>query len=255
MSKLEIITEPKVHLVGVQAISHSDNVIPDEIERRILASSASAAEDLVETAGRVCYWSFDNPRPGGNKAYIERILEAGHGSVLEHAVFSFLITGVSRSFTHELVRHRAGWSYSQLSQRFVDESACAFVEPEVIAEDPELHAIWEAAVEASQVAYRELSDRLMAKFSRIPDKTLRRKRAREAARSVLPNATETRIFVTVNARALRTFIEQRGSAQADAEIHRVALKMLAILQTETPHIFGDYMLNHEGSTETPYRKV
>lgn len=256
MGKLEIVTEPKVYLVGVQTVPINEDNLPEEVERSLFANPLTAAsEGLVETAGRVCYWSFKNPRPGGNKAYIERLLEAGHGSVLEHAVFSFLITGVSRSFTHELVRHRAGWSYSQLSQRFVDESSCAFVEPEIIAEDPELHAIWEAAVEASQVAYRMLSDRLMTKFGHIPDKTLRRKRAREAARSVLPNATETRIFVTVNARALRHFIEMRASEAADVEIHQVALKMLATLQAEAPHIFGDYALDHEGSAETPYRKV
>ena len=77
--------------------------------------------------------SFQRPRPGGNKAYIGHLLEVGHGSVLEHAVFNLLFTGVSRSLTHELVRHRAGFGFSQLSQRFVDESKCSFVEPEVIA--------------------------------------------------------------------------------------------------------------------------
>src|SRR6266446_3782953 len=125
-----------------------------------------------------------------------RIHLVGHQAIDDHAVFNFIITGVSRSFTHELVRHRAGFGYSQLSQRFVDESQCAFVEPDAIADDPELHRIWLETISASQRAYRALADGLAAKFAQLEDKTLRRKKAREAARSVLPNATETKIFVT-----------------------------------------------------------
>ena len=87
----------------------------------------------------------------------------GHGSVLEHAVWNFIITGVSRSFTHELIRHRAGFGYSQLSQRYVDESTADFVEPDVIADDTELHAIWMDAVQKSQEAYRQLVEGLTRK--------------------------------------------------------------------------------------------
>ena len=186
--------------------------------------------------------SFAKPRPGGNAAYIGHILEVGHGSVLEHAVFNLIITGVSRSFTHELVRHRAGFGYSQLSQRFVDESECAFVEPDAIADDPELHRVWLEAVQTCQRAYRALADGLAAKFAHLDDRTLRRKKAREAARSVLPNATETKIFVTANARALRHFIEMRGDPAADVEIRKVAVAVLKLLQAESPNLFGDYTL-------------
>ncbi len=156
---------------------------------------------MIETAGRLCYMSFQRPRPGGNQAYIGHLLEVGHGSVLEHAVFNLLVVGVSRSLTHELVRHCAGFGFSQLSQRFVDESECSFVEPNAIAGDPELHRIWVEAIQASQAAYRALADGLAAKYRNIDDRTLRRKMAREAAHSVLPNATETKIFITANARA------------------------------------------------------
>ena len=90
-----------------------------------------AGEHLAEVAGRVCYMSFAKPRPGGNQAYLDHILEVGHGSVLEHAVWNFVFTGVSRSLTHELIRHRAGFGYSQLSQRYVDESVAEYVEPDV----------------------------------------------------------------------------------------------------------------------------
>ena len=114
-----------------------------------------AGEHLVEMAGRVCYMSFAKPRPGGNQAYLGHILEVGHGSVLEHAVWNFVFTGVSRSLTHELVRHRAGFGYSQLSQRYVDESIAEYVEPDCIADDPELHRLWLDAVADSHQAYMQ----------------------------------------------------------------------------------------------------
>lgn len=239
-----ILREPKVYLVGRQQVDEAaiSAFLGDHDVARWSTDTDEAGEKLVEIAGRLCYMSFARPRPGGNNAYIGHILEVGHGSVLEHAVFNLIIAGVSRSFTHELVRHRAGFGYSQLSQRFVDESECSFVEPDAIADDPELHAIWLRAIEQSQASYRALADGLAARFASIEDKTLRRKKAREAARSVLPNATETRIFVTGNARALRHFIEMRGDAAADAEIRKVALAVLRLLQAESPNLFGDYTI-------------
>ena len=138
-----------------------------------------------------------------------------------------------------MVRHRAGWAYSQRSQRFVDEKDCSFVEPDPIADDPELHRIWLDAVTASHQAYAQLAEGLARKFADIEDKTLRRKKAREAARSVLPNATETQIFVTANARALRHFIEARADASADAEIRKVAVAMLKILQGRRARTFSE----------------
>ncbi len=234
--------QPKVFLVGRQVVDEGEltRFLTDENVEHWTTDTEEAGQKLVEIAGRLCYKSYAKPRPGGNSAYIEHILDVGHGSVLEHAVYNFILTGVSRSFTHELVRHRAGFGYSQLSQRFVDESSCAFVEPDVIAADPELHQIWIESVEASQRAYKRLADGLNAKFKTIEDRTLRRKKAREAARSVLPNATETQIFVTANARALRHFIELRGSEHADAEIRKVAIMMLKVLQADSPNLFGDY---------------
>ncbi len=256
-----IIREPSVRLVGRLTIDETElaGFLEDEGVATWKTDADVAAEKLVEVAGRLCYKSYARPRPGGNAAYLGHILEVGHGSVIEHAVFNFIITGVSRSFTHELVRHRAGWAYSQRSQRFVDEQDCSFVEPDPIAADPELHRIWLEAVEASHAAYARLAEGLAARFGDIEDKTLRRKKAREAARSVLPNATETQIFVTANARALRHFIEARADASADAEIRKVAIAMLKILQAEAPNLFGDYALSDlpgGGQTaSTPHRKV
>ncbi len=257
---LRIVRQPTVYLLGRQVVATA------ELERFLRDHGVAwqtdtdiAAEVLCETAGRVCYMSFARPRPGGNSAYLEHIKESGHGSVLEHAVFNLLITGVSRSLTHELVRHRAGMSYSQLSQRYVDESDAAFVEPDIIADDPELHAVWLRAIAQAQAAYVELVEKLLQKLPPMEDKTARRKAARQAARSVLPNATETKIFVTANARALRHFLEQRGSRYAEPEIRRLANVMLELLQRESPNLFGDYSLTPlpDGTCEitTPYRKV
>ncbi|HWE39484.1 MAG TPA: FAD-dependent thymidylate synthase [Isosphaeraceae bacterium] len=256
-----IIREPRVYLVGRQAIDDAalGRFLDDHGVSRWSTDTDEAGERLVEVAGRLCYMSFAKPRPGGNAAYIGHILEVGHGSVLEHAVFNLVIAGVSRSFTHELVRHRAGFGYSQLSQRFVDESTCDFVEPDAIAADPDLHRVWLDAIGHSQRAYRELAEGLMEAFADVEDRTSRRKKAREAARSVLPNATETKIFVTANARALRHFIEMRGDVAADAEIRKVALAVLTLLQAESPNLFGDYTIvdlpDGGRAATTPHRKV
>jgi thymidylate synthase ThyX len=148
---------------------------------------------------------------------------------------------------------------SQLSQRYVDESVAEYVEPDSFANDPELHRIWLDAIAQSHQAYMTLTARLQEKFKDEPDKTLRRKLARQAARSVLPNATETKIFVTANARALRHFIELRASRHAETEIRKLAVKVLQLLQQEAPHLFGDYELVPlpDGTMEavTSHRKV
>jgi thymidylate synthase (FAD) len=257
---IRIIRQPEVYLLGRQTVDDA------ELDRFLRDHGVSwqtdsevAAEVLCETAGRTCYMSFIRPRPGGNSVYLGHIKEVGHGSVLEHAVWNFLVTGVSRSLTHELIRHRAGFGFSQLSQRYVDESVAEYVEPDVIAGDPELHALWLDAVTHSHRAYVQLAEKLAAKLTAEPDRTARRKAARQAARSVLPNATETKIFVTANARALRHFLEQRGSRHAEPEIRKLANKLLDILQRESPNLFNDYerVSLPDGTVEltTPHRKV
>jgi thymidylate synthase (FAD) len=250
--EIKVLRDPTVYLLSKQSM------VAGELDRFLAdhgvswtSDSSVAAEVVTETAGRVCYMSFAKPRPGGNQAYLSHIKEVGHGSVFEHAVWTFLITGVSRSLTHELVRHRAGWAYSQLSQRYVDESVAEYVEPDIIADDPELHAIWQDAIAHVHVAYVKLAEKLNTKLADplaataalLPpdaDRTTRRKTARQAARSVLPNATETKITVTANARALRHFLEQRGSAFAEPEIRKLATVLLDLLAADSPSLFGDY---------------
>ena len=256
---MNIIRQPHVYLVSRQQVD-------PQVVARFLADHGAAwstdtergAEQICEVAGRLCYMSFGKGRKS-NAEYMANILESAHGSVLEHAAWNFIITGVSRSFTHELVRHRAGFGYSQLSQRYVDETTADFIEPDCIAADPELHAVWLAAIQQSHAAYCRLVEGLARTFASEPDKTLRRKLARQAARSVLPNATETKIFVTANARALRHFIEARANEHAEVEIRRVAILLLRLLQEESPHIFGDYeivrLLDGTEVARTPHRKV
>jgi thymidylate synthase (FAD) len=241
---MEIIHEPKVTLLarpeflGYAGLDwESDTDVP--------------AQQLVEFAGRLCYLSFGKeaqmigghkciPGRTTNREYVENLLRVKHGSVLEHAVYSFLFEGVSRAFTHELIRHRAGFGYSQLSQRYVDESDIGFVRPPEIREGTPAFETWTRSCEAALTAYRRLVDQLSEQVTDAPTATLRRKRARQAARAVLPNCAETKIVVTGNARAWRHFVELRGAESADLEIRRVAVCVLRALQEEAPHIFGDF---------------
>jgi len=238
---LKILREPKVYLVGRQVVDPAavEEFLSDH-EVTWQTDTEVGAEALAEMAGRVCYMSYGKGRKT-NREFVGHIVDVGHGSVLEHAVWSFLITGVSRAFTHELIRHRH-FSYSQLSQRYVNESESNFIEPDVIAGDPELHRVWCEAVDGTRRAYDQLVEGLQKHYATVPEATLRRKLARQAARSVLPNSTETKIFVTGNARALRHFIELRGSEHADVEIRKVAIAMLEILQVQAPNLFADYEL-------------
>ena len=154
---------------------------------------------------------------------------------------------------------RAGWAYSQLSQRYVDESSAPFIEPDCIAQDPEAHERWAECVDQCQQTYAWLVERLKDKFAEVEDKTLRRKLARQAARSILPNAVETKIVATANARAWRHFIEMRATADADVEIRAVAIEVLKVLREKSSNLFGDYEIRKlaDGTevAETHHRKV
>ena len=203
-------------------------------------TDADGGQALVEFAGRACYqsWSKPNPRTATNASYISHIIEVGHFSVLEHASASFYISGVSRSCAHELIRHRH-FSYSQLSQRYVHDDA-RVVLPPGLEDDPELRQVVLAAADASRSAYEHLLSELETRFADAPNAVLRRKQARQAARAVLPNDTETRIVVTGNYRAWRHFIAMRGSEHADTEIRRLAIACLRELSAVAPAVFADF---------------
>src|SRR5690349_23683652 len=216
-------------------------------------------EKLAEFAGRLCYMSQKNPASRSTREYLENIKKQGHGSVLEHANYSLLIEGVSRSFTHELVRHRAGWAYSQLSQRYVDESVADVVMPPAIIGDEALESQWKTQIESAQRAYVSLVEDLMQRYSWVADKVHRRKMAREAARAVLPNATETKIVATGNVRAWRTMLELRSSEGAELEIRRFAIMALRLMQFEAPAMFSDFEIyvadDRKDAARLGYHKV
>src|SRR5690348_6129617 len=250
---MEIFRAPRVTL-----IARPEFLEPEHLRVQWQGPS-SAGERLAEFAGRICYMSQHNPASRSTAEYLENIKKQGHGSVLEHAVYVLLIEGISRSCSHELVRHRAGFGYSQLSQRYVDESHAAFVVPPAILGDPDLEGEWESEVGRAQGAYVRAVEALMQRYAWITDKVHRRKMAREAARSVLPNATEVKIVVSGNARAWRTMLELRSSEGAELEIRRMAVACLRALQHEAPALFSDFAIyvgdDKQDSARVAFHKV
>jgi thymidylate synthase (FAD) len=231
---MEILRSPRVTL-----LARPQFLEPNHLPVR-WQGAATDGERLAEFAGRLCYMSQENPAGRSTAEYLGNILKQGHGSVFEHSSYVMLIEGISRSCSHELVRHRAGWGYSQLSQRYVDESHAAFVMPPAILGDPALEAEWQEQVERAQAAYVAAVERLMARYQWVENKIHRRKLAREAARSVLPNATEVKIVASANVRAWRTMLELRLGEGAELEIRRMAVACLRILQREAPALFADF---------------
>jgi thymidylate synthase (FAD) len=233
---MEIIRAPRVTLIAR----------PQFIEPPHLPVSwkgeSTDGERLAEFAGRLCYMSQHNPAGRTTADYLRNILRQGHGSVFEHAQYVVLIEGISRSCSHELVRHRAGWGWSQLSQRYVDESHAAFVMPPAVIGDARLEEEWTAQVTAAQAAYVAAVERLLTRYAHVSDAIHRRKMAREAARSVLPNATEVKIVASANVRAWRTMLELRLGEGAELEIRRMAVGCLRLLQQEAPALFGDFTI-------------
>ena len=242
------VTQPKVYLLGRQAVVEEELARFLADEGVVFSTDTNVAPEVLgEIAGRTCYMSFGKGRKS-NQEYLENILSSKHGSVLEHAVWNLLITGVSRALTHELVRHRAGFGYSQLSQRYVDESEARYVVPPLYQENEELRLKWQQTIECVRKAYVELAEAtaqyVQQKHPEMAPRD-RRKWARQAARSILPNACETKIFVTGNSRAWRHFLELRGSPHADTEIRLLAVEICKVLKRESPNIFHDIELVDE----------
>jgi thymidylate synthase (FAD) len=208
------------------------------------------SSQLCKTSGQTCYMSF-GPRRTKNEnaaAYFERLTSAGHGSVLEHASFSFLLYGISRSVTHELVRHRAGAGFSQVSQRYVSGAVLRFVERPEYQEDRELHRLFEERADRAAAEYAAMADRLLerqeggASMLSADYKTDARKKVQQTARSLLPNETEAPMVFTGNVRALRHIVEMRADAHAESEIRNLAVRIFLCLITADPILFGDYRI-------------
>lgn len=271
------VTEPKIALVG-KLVMDIDGVkefladhgyvwkeLTDKLELMISLGDDDSSW-ITEMAGRMCYQSWvkegETVKGRSHDEHIKHLIEVFHGACIEHATFNFAIWKISRSCSHELVRHRLA-SFSQLSQRYVDSSDVSFIVPPAIQELKEIdynaYLMWTEHCERSRRLYDELTTKLSDMYQDIESGLERRKKARQAARSVLPNATETKIFLTMNARAIRNFIELRSSEFADVEIRKLAVKMYYIMEDKAPlFLHGMKIVDLDDGTkgvESEFRRV
>lgn len=260
---MKIVT-PKVFLVGETRLVH-------EGRQAYLAhlgvsdwtsDGPTEAEQLVEMMGRLCYRSFEpglNPNVTKvrkeNKAYLNNILKVGHGSVIEHATFNFIFADVSRVFTHELVRHRAGTAMSQESLRFVRLDEISAWMPTVIEESIETMTILTRTIEELERLQRQLADLTQIDQS---ESFHRKKVLTSAFRRIAPEGLATTIGWSANARAIRHVIEMRTDPGAEEEIRLVFGLVAQCMQERYPHLFGDYEVEQVDGLpwyRTPYDKV
>jgi thymidylate synthase (FAD) len=217
-----------------------------------LLSHTPDAEKLIATAAKLCYSSSDieSLRDGLTEEKIESFLDMlvsiGHESVMEHVSFTFGVEGISRACSHQLVRHRIA-SYSQKSQRYVNENGFEFITPPAIEEIPEAKAEYDRVIAEITESYEKLANILTEKHTAefiaqgMDEKTARSKAskmANEDARFLLPNACETKIVVTMNVRSLFNFFRHRCCNRAQWEIRAVANEMLRQCMEVAPHIFS-----------------
>jgi thymidylate synthase (FAD) len=187
------------------------------------------AEKVIEKAGRTSYQSFEKLTENSYKKFIKMLIRNKHESVLEHASASFKISGISRALTHQLVRHRL-CSFTQQSQRYVNENEFNYIEPDDIKSNPTAHKI-----------YKELMEHVRDQYSQLRDLGIKK----EDARFILPNSIESEIIMTANLRELRHVIRLRGEKAAQWEIRRLAIELLKILKREVPDVFQDMEIDEE----------
>jgi thymidylate synthase (FAD) len=223
----------KVKLIAKPTLTHD---ITDFLEKsRGDQLRGSDAETIIEIAGRICYDSFGSGRNSSD--FHDNILAVNHGSVMEHAQYTFHINGVSRNLTHELVRHRVGVAISQRSTRYCDESESEVViHPLLRVNDKTTEPLDEQVKHAYLLLVDLLERRLVNEGL---SKTNARKQARGAARGALPSALSTELIWSANVRALRHVIQMRISKSADEEIRELARELLKIMQMECPAYFSD----------------
>ncbi len=202
----------------------------------ILLRHTPNPEETVAMAAKLCYSPSDigalkeKIEAKDQKAFVEKLMKMGHMSPIEHSSFTFAIEGISRACSHQLVRHRLA-SYSQQSQRYVsEETGFDYIIPPVIKEDKELKRYFEAFMTEAQKAYNHI-------VKRLNEKGIKGEAANQDARFVLPNAAETKIMVTMNARELLHFFRMRCCNRAQWEIRQMADEMLKLVKKTSPVIF------------------
>jgi thymidylate synthase (FAD) len=234
----------------------------------ILLEHTPNPEAVVAMAAKLCYSPSDieslkeKTAAKDQKQFVEKLMEIGHMSPIEHASFTFAVEGISRACSHQLVRHRLA-SYSQQSQRYVSEEAgFDFIIPPSIKKDGELARYFRDFMNKAQEAYSHI-------VSRLNEKGLKGEEANQDARFILPNACETKIIITMNARELLHFFKQRCCNRAQWEIRSMAINMLRLVSRTAPAIFrnagpgclkgkcpeGDYTCGKMKEVREFFRKV
>ncbi len=203
----------------------------------ILLRHTPEPEELIAMAAKLCYSPSDieslkdKIETKDQKAFVERLARMGHMSPIEHASFTFAIEGISRATSHQLVRHRLA-SYSQQSQRYVsEESGFDYVVPKTIKGDKELERLFKESMKQAQKAYNYF-------VKKLAERGIKGESANQDARFVLPNACETKIMVTMNARELLHFFQQRCCNRAQWEIREMAIEMLKLVRGIAPTLFA-----------------
>jgi len=256
-----LLARPSIDLEGMRAYL-ADVGGESWLERRLQEADGGAGglnhgELLVEFGGRACYRSWE---PGLNpnvtrvrtdqREYFANILRSGHGSVLEHASYSFAFRNVSRTFTHELVRHRAGSAFSQESLRYVRLTDIGFrVPPALEPVREQVLAIVEQLEEFQVSAARELG----IDDDGVPFHV--KKEVTSALRRLAPIGLSTEIMWTANVRTLRHVIEMRTAEGAEEELRLVFDKVAEIMSREAPLLFQDFTRHEDGSWVPEHRKV
>jgi thymidylate synthase (FAD) len=229
------------------------------LERRLeeAPEAPNGGELIVEFGGRACYRSWE---PGLNanvtkvrtdqREYFANILRSAHGSVLEHANYSFALRNVSRVFTHEIVRHRAGSAFSQESLRYVRLTDIGFRVPEAL--EPVRNQVL-AIVEQLEEFQLSAANELGIDEDGVPFHV--KKEVTSALRRLAPLGLSTDIIWTANARTLRHVIEMRTAAGAEEELRFVFDKIARMMQAEAPGLFQDFARADDGSWVPEHRKV
>jgi thymidylate synthase (FAD) len=254
-----LLSRPSVDLDGMRAYLESVGGA-SWLELREAEAKESAVPDgelLAEFAGRMCYRSWE---PGLNanvtrirtdrEAYFANVMASYHGSVLEHANYSFAFRQCSRIFTHELVRHRAGSAFSQESLRYVRLTEIGFRVP------PALEPIREevlSLVEQLEQFQLTAADKLGLDEEGLPFAI--KKEITSALRRLAPTGLSTDIIWTANVRTLRHVIEMRTAAGAEEELRLVFNKVAEVMKAEAPNLFQDFERQDDGSWVPGWRKV
>lgn len=244
-----LIARPALAWSGIQA--YLELVGAPAAFERMDHSQHEAGTQLVEIAGRSCYKSWEvglNPNVTrirtDRREYAANILNSRHGAVLEHANYSFALANVSRVFTHELVRHRAGTAFSQESMRYVRLEDIPFEHPQFVKDDPTLLGIAHEFLESA-----EQLQAIFAGFEKLDDPETgftRKKEITSAMRRYVPMGVATHMIFTANLRSLRWLTELRTAKGAEVEIRRVFHMIGEIMEREEPELWADFKVTEDG---------